>query len=232
MNINLVTRRSGTNLKPIVTGMYRGDLHRLGSVTAITLEQNGTASFGEKDFPKKLISDQSQSQFMSVNKCAAYERASHLLQFLVTWLLVVDKGHAQLYNDHKSQCSPTQNRKSTDSSRQTSSSYEWSLVSDGEINELPIADFLKEYKSGGVTNDNYSLENSYNLPKNHESQQGRQFTQAIADRLHQACEKNSFDRLMLVAPPHMLMELWAQCDTEVQKRIVGVHPNDPVGTQN
>jgi len=147
--------------------------------------------------------------FLHADKLAMYERASRLPQLLVTWMLVADGGQAQIYEGRKAMQSVLAGKTAGQIYSEKKSRREWVLIADGII--------AAEKSQDLSTND-------YDQDIMDHSQ--HQLIRAIASKLQSAFEEGSFDRLALIAPSWMIVELKERLDADVQNCIIGVMPRD------
>ena len=157
-----------------------------------------------------------------------YETASRLEDLLVTWLLVADERQAHIYECHK----PAQKLPWGEDSRYNREPVcQWEMVPDGTINALSIDDYRGgcSWSPGGTVSFGDELQRSlFDQHKAIKEELKRQFIRMIAEKLEQASEKYSFDRLMLVAPSAMIADLGEYLDVRTQNCIIGVLSKYPL----
>lgn len=151
---------------------------------------------------------------------AAYERAAQIQQLLVTWVLVADDSHAQIYECRKTMKNIPWGEANKHSCADEKSGYELMTVPNGVMEAETVDGYRTEYsrRGAGLSSNRLSL-NAHEPCEDIKEELRRRFIGAIAGNLQQAGAKNSFDRLVLMAPARMISELWGQSGNGVRDRI-------------
>jgi len=157
------------------------------------------------------------------DKIAMYEHAAQLRQFLITWILVANGGRAQIYERRKiTKMIPL---KGIDKHHgyNEKTGHEFVPVTNGAIEAESTDNNQVEYSRRGAASRESATHESYGDIKEEFRQR---FIRTIIGKLRQACTKNSFDRLILVAPAKMIGELRRQLDVDMQNRGIGSLPKN------
>jgi protein required for attachment to host cells len=160
-------------------------------------------------------------------RVAMYERAADLHKLLVTWVLVADGERAQIYECHKDTNGASYDEINRYPIYGDQTGYQFKLVPYGLIDEKTMTELHHGDNWNQATSSSAIFtQNNDEIIENNYSKFGFRLESAIAYRLHLACLKDLFDRLVLVAPAGMIAELMRKLSSNVQDRIVGVLSKD------
>ena len=147
--------------------------------------------------------------------------APHAYKNPVTWILVADAHHAQVYARHTEE-----NAAPTD----VATKHPHFIAPTERL--VPVSGMGSKAESSAIydagskdpakAHDNKGFIRHGTDPHVTTSDELKQhFTTQIADELSRACAKKSFDKLVLIAPSKMLGDLRAQLDKSVLPHVIG-----------
>ncbi len=167
------------------------------------------------------------------DKVALYEQAANLKELMVTWVLVECGNQAQIYVCHKKTNTNAPWSDNGFNAYDKKTDYELAPVSNGIIGTNTKNDYqIDNDWNGTVLSRDASIHEFGGQQTDNAASVREHFMTNVAGRLAQACRKNLFDRLLLVASDKMIGELKMKLATDVLDRIVTVAPEEFEAYQN
>ena len=158
---------------------------------------------------------------MHLNSAQIQEQDSAL------WVLVADGGRAQIYRYHKDKAVMPMHEPQWHSSNQDIKHHQLTPVPGMTLGAESLGDFQVSHDGrGSLVGGQNAAHNTCEPHLDIHDEVKQNLVTAIVAKLKQAFEEKAFDRLVIVASPHILGLLRQQLSTEIMAHVIAEIPKD------